>query len=743
MNQVLVAEPEDRFFEELKHRLSSEDFQLIRAKTLQEFLRLLRTKKFDLTIISSELQESESLIKELSYEPKETPLIIITPAGEIDSAKNWLKLNVCRVIERSESQLSWLPGIVNRLIQEEKFKDQLFQSEQKYRQIFQKAPDGFILVDEKGKVEDINSSAMEILALPRQDFLSKSITELYPKESNLGSLFSSLVIKNQIIKNVKLELLSGDRKKLVLINSLILHFPARQFYLIWLREISETEKTELTLKETEERFQNLFQNLGTMIIMLDEQGNIVDANRPVEKWLGMSKTELRSLNIFKLIEEQEVARWRDQFQDSVARDGRYRGQLEISVWGKRRTVGMTATLLKKGEKTSGYLIGYQDISYREQLKKAKRELQMELIEKNRLASLGNLVHGIAHNLNNPLAIIQATTQYLLEAEDKEVNLKEELTTIKEQTQRIGQIIKDLMAKSREEALRVITKLNLNQILEEEIKFLQANSFFKYEVRLEKELSPLPAILGIYSDFSQAFANFINNALEAMQDSPVKALKIKTYSSDSAIVIEIADTGRGMGKELISHLFEPFFTTKRQKQVKEGEPPISGGYGLGLYTTRFLLEPYGARFEVESEPNKGTLFRVIIPIQPLSQSRILIFSKDPEFRLVSEKAQSPLAKELVVMEHFEEMVALMEKKRFEYLVIDLESLEPDWKGQVNSLEKLAMEARWIFLTAQSPELIQLELTPKVRHIILQKPVQPSELSQALLLLESERYHISGF
>jgi len=112
-------------------------------------------------------------------------------------------------------------------------------------------------------------------------------------------------------------------------------------------------------------------------------------------------------------------------------------------------------------------------------------------------------------------------------------------------------------------------------------------------------------------------------------------------------------------------------------------------------------------------------------------------------LVSEKAQSPLAKELVVMEHFEEMVALMEKKRFEYLVIDLESLEPDWKGQVNSLEKLAMEARWIFLTAQSPELIQLELTPKVRHIILQKPVQPSELSQALLLLESERYHISGF
>jgi|GEM_PF-2839181 len=742
MDQVLIAEPEDIFFEELKAKLSSEHFHLIRAKTAEEFFSLLRSEKFDLAIISTELQESESLIKELSYEPKETPLIIITPAGEIVSAKNWLKLNVCRVIERSESQLSCLLEIVNQLIQEEKFKDQLFQSEQKYRQIFQKAPDGFILVDEKGRVEDINPSAMEILELSREDFLSKSITEIYPKESNLGALFSSLMGKNQIIKDVKLELFSGDRKKLVLINSLILHFPDKQFYLIWLREISELEKTELALKTTKEQFKNIFENLGTMIIMLDEQGNILDVNQPAEKWFGMSKTELRSLNIFKLIEEQEVSRWRDRFQDSVARDGRYRGRFEISVWGKKRTVGMTATLLRKGEKTSGYLIGYQDISYREQLKKAQRELQMELIEKNRLASLGNLVQGIAHNLNNPLAIIQATTQYLLEAEDKEVNLKEELTVIKEQAQRIGQIIKDLMAKSREEALRVITKLNLNQILEEELKFLQANSFFKYEVKLEKELSPLPAILGIYSDFSQAFANFINNALEAMQDSPVKVLKIKTYTSDSAVVVEIADTGKGMEKELIPHLFEPFFTTKK-KQVKEGELPISGGYGLGLYTTRFLLEPYGARFEVQSELNKGSLFRVIIPIQPLNQSRILIFSKDPEFRLVSEKAQSPLAKELVVMEHFEEMVALMEKKRFEYLVIDLESLGADWKEKVNFLEKLAMEARWIFLTVQSPELIQLELLSQVRHIILQKPVQPSELSQALILLETAKFGISGF
>jgi len=237
-------------------------------------------------------------------------------------------------------------------------------------------------------------------------------------------------------------------------------------------------------------------------------------------------------------------------------------------------MGMTVSRFKTEKEAWGYLAGFQDITYRKRLRETQRQLQWELVQKSRLASLGDLIQGITHNLNNPLTVIKSTVDYLLEVKN--------------------QLLKDLTVKSRKEALQVLSRLDLNQVLEEELNMMSHHPFFKYEVKLEKELKPLPLIRGIYSDFSQTFSNLIKNALDAMQAVEEKILRVRSRTEAGNIVIEIQDSGVGIEKELIPRLFDPFFTTK-PLTGQEGKP---SGVGLGLYTCRLLIEPYGGRFEVD-------------------------------------------------------------------------------------------------------------------------------------------------
>jgi two-component system, NtrC family, sensor kinase len=153
-------------------------------------------------------------------------------------------------------------------------------------------------------------------------------------------------------------------------------------------------------------------------------------------------------------------------------------------------------------------------------------------------------------------------------------------------------------------------LNLNEIIQEELNFLEADLFFKHNVDKVLELDPhLPLIRGVYGDFSHAFLNILINAVEALTESLIHKLTIRTGVKDNEIRVEIEDTGVGISPDALDHIFLPFFSTKNRDR-KEGIP---SGAGLGLPIARKVLEPYGVRFEVFSEERQGTTMRLIIPI----------------------------------------------------------------------------------------------------------------------------------
>lgn len=236
-----------------------------------------------------------------------------------------------------------------------------------------------------------------------------------------------------------------------------------------------------------------------------------------------------------------------------------------------------------------------------------------------LSELGALAAGLLHNLSGPLSIIRSTAELMdrylrplltqappagLGMAAWPASLHTGLARIVEQVDQITNSARDLLAKMRGEAGLQSSPLDLNEIMQRELLFLESEPFFHKNIEKELNLAPgLPRVWGLYSDFSQSFRNLLRNAAQAMAASPERVLGVATRLAPGHILITISDTGRGIGEQDKERVFEPFFTTGG------GEGFASG---LGLYSVSQLLKPYQVRFEVESRPGR-TVFSLRVPL----------------------------------------------------------------------------------------------------------------------------------
>jgi signal transduction histidine kinase len=158
----------------------------------------------------------------------------------------------------------------------------------------------------------------------------------------------------------------------------------------------------------------------------------------------------------------------------------------------------------------------------------------------------------------------------------------------------------------------VREINLNQLLVEELNFLNADLVFKHRIHKEYKFDPsLPIVRGVYSDFSQALLNIIKNALDAMYDVPNKRLSVKTETASAGdVLIQVGDSGCGIPEEHLPQIFDPFFTTKPASVNRDEAQPT--GTGLGLSSAYQLLKKYNARIEVDSKIGQGTTFNIYIP-----------------------------------------------------------------------------------------------------------------------------------
>ncbi|MBD3223959.1 MAG: response regulator [Caldithrix sp.] len=375
-----------------------------------------------------------------------------------------------------------------------------------------------------------------------------------------------------------------------------------------LEKMVETKVAEL--RESEQKYQKLIeQSLVGVFILQDNVFKYV--NNKFCEILGYTSDEVvnqKHLADFALPEYKSMVK--------TALQGLKHGQAKpfnfkvISKEGQELILEIWAGMIQYEGHTAvqGLL---SDISYWHYSKLRERRLELELLQENKMSAIGRLSAGISHNLNNPISIIQANAELL----KMRSGSSPELEKIIKQTQRMTDLINTIVKKGKKEQDTQKMNININTLLEEELEFLKANLFYKHQV--DKQFSfaeNLPNIKGIYSDFSQSINAIIMNAIEAMQDSELKTLHIKTDFNDNFIYVHIEDTGVGIKKADLDRIFEPFFSTKMNQKSSEQNQPQNVGAGLGLSIVYKLLYPYKIKMDINSVPDEGTKFILQIPYQ---------------------------------------------------------------------------------------------------------------------------------
>ena len=362
------------------------------------------------------------------------------------------------------------------------------------------------------------------------------------------------------------------------------------------------ENAELveTLRQTEWRFRTLFRSAPDAVFTVLESGKIREANDAVRDVTAVDPQQVVGRSLSELVvdddRERLVAALRGSFEGRA-------GRIEVSFAPRGsgaesatpRLVSLAMTKLPEADPATVLIIG-RDIT-------GEREMRQRLMESDRLAAVGELVAGVAHEVNNPLSSISAFAQLLLRDDGLSSPQRDSIEVIRSETTRASYVVKDLLAFARRSEPRR-EPVDVNSVVERTLR-LRSYQFAASRVTVETRLAEdLPAVLGDARQLQQVCLNLVTNAAQAMAPRGGGALTIVTRAESDGreVVLEVSDTGPGIPEGVRARIFEPFFTTKA-----EGE-----GTGLGLSVSYGIVGSHGGSIVIASSSPAGTTFRVTIP-----------------------------------------------------------------------------------------------------------------------------------
>ena len=357
------------------------------------------------------------------------------------------------------------------------------------------------------------------------------------------------------------------------------------------RLYSSLEQKAQQIERLKDFSENIVESMNVGVLAVDFEGRIEFWNTQLEQSIGIRRADAVGRKIDEILPadlaleiaaRSEEERVTNLYKFPLRnRDGR---TLVVSV--------SIAPLAGKSSERLGRLILVDDITHRMQLEE-------QLVQTEKLTSLGLLAAGVAHEVNTPLAVISNYIQMLakqLPENDPRHKLTEKIV---KQTFRASEIVNNLLSFSRTGGAG-FKEVNLNQIIEETLT-LVAHPFRASNVQVVKNLEgDLPAVLGSSNRLQQVFLNLFLNARDAMPSGGM--LEVRSVANNGSVEIEVADTGMGIQRENLARVFDPFFTTKATGR----------GTGLGLSVSYGIIKEHAGKIEVRSTPGKGTSFRLEFP-----------------------------------------------------------------------------------------------------------------------------------
>ncbi|MBW1766217.1 MAG: PAS domain S-box protein [Deltaproteobacteria bacterium] len=375
----------------------------------------------------------------------------------------------------------------------------------------------------------------------------------------------------------------------------------------WLRTLEQEVKEKTKdledyaerLRRSEERYRSLIESADDLIYTLDKNYQILSVNQYFKGFTGQQEEQILGKNIMDIIEYKapEIAR---SILKKVFKKPRTLVQEEQVRIGDREywlDTKYKPVIMSEGQIGSVLVIS-RDIT-------EHKRMEGQLFHTEKLASLGSLSAGVAHEINNPIAIILGFTELLIERFSEDSKEYEILKSIERQGNSCQSIIENLLAFARIPE-KTTTETDVSDNIQKIITVVM-NTLLTKKVELKTDINDdLPKVRGDGQQLEQVFLNIINNAVAAMDDGGI--LNISAHLSDGTVNISFTDTGPGISPENVDKIFEPFFTTKK----------VGEGTGLGLSVSYGILTKFGGDIRVKSQTKAegkepGTTFTVVLPV----------------------------------------------------------------------------------------------------------------------------------
>ncbi len=372
------------------------------------------------------------------------------------------------------------------------------------------------------------------------------------------------------------------------------------------RDVTRLKTLEKELRETKEFFENVIQSSASAIVAADRTGKILFMNRAAEDLFGYAMEEVLGTKSVEQVYPTGKAR---EIMRKI-RDKKIGGKGKlpptkitiINASGEEIPVEITAAIIYEGDREVATMGIYNDLRERLAVERKLEEAQAQVAHSEKMASLGQLAAGVAHEINNPLTGILLYANLVLERLKKEHPLREDLEYVVEDTIRCKNIVKNLLAYSRQtNPSKEI--LQMNTLVEQSLSLIRDQELFM-NIEVTKEMSDDMMLIHVdRNQLSQAVINLVINAVDAMERKG--NLTFRTYRDKPArkVFLEISDTGPGIPEENLSKIFDPFFTTKE----------LGKGTGLGLSTAYGLVKENGGDISVKDTSAQGTTFMLELPL----------------------------------------------------------------------------------------------------------------------------------
>jgi len=452
------------------------------------------------------------------------------------------------------------------------------------------------------------------------------------------------------------------------------------------------------LRQAEWRFRTLFRSAPDAVLTVLQSGRIREANDAVKEITGLDPMQVVGRFIVDFVVEADRDRLHDALDAAFAR-GPSRLEVRFAREGSVRVVALAASRLPEAHPPTVLITG-RDIT-------SDREMRSRLMETERLAAVGELVAGVAHEVNNPLSSISAFAQLLLRDGGLTAAQRDSIDVIKSEAIRASQVVKDLLAFARRSEPQR-DPLDLNQVVDRTLR-LRGYELTASRIKIEPSLMlDLPSVIGDTRQLQQVILNLITNALQAMASQGGGTLGVVTRFDTGNVILEISDTGPGIAPEARARIFEPFFTTK-----EEGE-----GTGLGLSVSYGIVNAHGGTINLAETSESGTRFVVTLPAvaapaapwpigearsttsrSPLSGLKLLFVDDEPSMRAGVEAFGRLRGFEVVTAGDGSEALKLIHATGFDAVVTDIRMPEMDGLQLYDVLrkERPGLAARLIFIT----------------------------------------------